>query len=196
MSLLEKRRQPGYPADHRNPGGGTRRDAHGAAATASPLTRSKTSSSRHTKRSRPTTASACPSPLRPQKSLLKRGIDSVADLPRLVPGLTLQDGAFNSTSITLRGVGFFNSDLDTPPAVTVYVDEAPLTYPVLTKLAAFDLARVEVLKGPQGTLFGQNATGGAVNYIAARPTDKFAPAWIRATELSTGCKSADSSAVR
>ena len=108
------------------------------------------------------------------ETLLKRGVDSVAELPRLVPGLTLQNGAFNSTSITLRGVGFFNSDLDTPPAVTVYVDEAPLTYPALTKLAAFDLARVEVLKGPQGTLFGQNATGGAVNYIAARPTDEFA----------------------
>ena len=41
----------------------------------------------------------------------------------------------------------------------------------MTKLVAFDLARVEVLKGPQGALFGENATGGAVNYIAAKPTD-------------------------
>jgi len=41
----------------------------------------------------------------------------------------------------------------------------------MTKLGAFDLARVEVLKGPQGTLFGENATGGAVNYIAAKPTE-------------------------
>jgi outer membrane receptor protein involved in Fe transport len=57
--------------------------------------------------------------------------------------------------------------------VTVYVDEAPLPYPAMTKLAAFDLARVEVLKGPQGTLFGENATGGAVNYIAAKPTRTF-----------------------
>jgi len=98
-----------------------------------------------------------------------RGIDAVADLPRLVPGLTLQESNFASTSFTMRGVGFFNSDLSTPPAVTVYVDEAPLPYPAMTKLAAFDLARIEVLKGPQGTLFGQNATGGAVNYIAAGP---------------------------
>ena len=87
---------------------------------------------------------------------------SVAELTRLVPGLTIQESSFNSTSFTLRGVGFFNSDLATPPAVTVYVDEAPLPYPAMTKLAAFDLARVEVLKGPQGTLFGLNATGGAV----------------------------------
>jgi outer membrane receptor protein involved in Fe transport len=103
-----------------------------------------------------------------------RGVDSVADLPRLVPGLTIQQSAFNSTSITLRGVGFFNSDLATPPAVTIYLDEAPLPYPALTKLVAFDLERVEVLEGPQGTLFGQNATGGAVNYIAAKPTETFA----------------------
>ncbi len=105
--------------------------------------------------------------------LQERGITSVADLTRLVPGLTIQQSFFNSTSFTLRGVGFFNSDLATPPAVTVYVDEAPLPYPAMTKLGAFDLARVEVLKGPQGTLFGQNATGGAVNYIAAKPTQAF-----------------------
>src|SRR5262249_23736185 len=74
---------------------------------------------------------------------------------------------------TLRGVGFFNSDLATSPAVTVYLDESPLPYPAMTKLIAFDLARVEVLKGPQGTLYGQNATGGAVNYIAAKPPDSF-----------------------
>ena len=105
------------------------------------------------------------------EALKERGITSVADLPRLVPGFTIQQSDFNSTSFTLRGVGFFNSDLATSPAVTIYVDEAPLPYPAMTKLAAFDLARVEVLKGPQGTLFGQNATGGAVNYIAAKPTD-------------------------
>ena len=106
--------------------------------------------------------------------LQERGITSVMDLTRLVPGFTIQQSSFNSTSFTLRGVGFFNSDLDTPPAVTVYVDEAPLPYPAMTKLASFDLERVEVLKGPQGTLFGENATGGAVNYIAAKPTDAFA----------------------
>jgi iron complex outermembrane receptor protein len=103
--------------------------------------------------------------------LQDRGINSVADLTRLVPGLTIQDSSFNSTSFTLRGVGFFNSDLATPPAVTIYLDEAPLPYPAMTRLAAFDLERVEVLKGPQGTLFGQNATGGAVNYIASKPTE-------------------------
>src|ERR1044072_7823152 len=109
------------------------------------------------------------------EALEQRGMNSVAERTRLVPGLTIEESSFNSTSFTLRGVGFFNSDLATPPAVTVYVDEAPLPCPAMTKLAAFDLARVEVLKGPQGTLYGQNATGGAVNYIAAQPTEQSAP---------------------
>lgn len=108
-----------------------------------------------------------------EQTLRERGINQVTDLPQLVPGFTVQQSAFNSTSFTLRGVGFFNSDLATPPAVTVYVDEVPLPYPAMTKLAAFDVDRVEVLKGPQGTLYGENATGGAVNYIAAKPTQTF-----------------------
>src|ERR1700679_3677521 len=62
-------------------------------------------------------------------TLRDRGIDSVEDLTKLVPGFTVQESGFDSTSYTLRGVGFFNSDLATPPAVTVYVDEAPLPYP-------------------------------------------------------------------
>jgi outer membrane receptor protein involved in Fe transport len=104
--------------------------------------------------------------------LRDRGLSSVEDLIRLVPGFTGQRSNYNSTSFTLRGVGFFNSDLATTPAVTVYVDEAPLPFAAMTRLAAFDLSRVEVLKGPQGTVFGQNATGGAINYVVAKPTDE------------------------
>ena len=118
----------------------------------------------------------------------ERGIKSVAELTRLVPGLTIQESSFNSTSFTLRGVGFFNSDLATPPAVTVYVDEAPLPYPAMTKLAAFDLARVEVLKGPQGTLYGQNARAAPCNYIAAKPPTTLERASILATDALTAFK--------
>lgn len=105
------------------------------------------------------------------EQLQARRITSVNDLTSLVPGFTVQESAFNSTSYTMRGVGFFNSDLSTPPTVSVYVDEVPVAYPAMTRLVAFDLERVEALKGPQGTLYGQNATGGAINYIAAKPSD-------------------------
>jgi len=58
--------------------------------------------------------------------------------------------------------------------VSVYVDEIPLPFSIMTKGAILDVQRVEVLKGPQGTLFGQNSTGGAINYIANKPTEQLA----------------------
>src|SRR5258708_16549981 len=49
-----------------------------------------------------------------------------------------------------------------------------MAFPVIGSHRVYEVERVEVLKGPQGTLFGQNSTGGAINYIAAKPTDTFA----------------------
>jgi len=71
---------------------------------------------------------------------------------------------------TIRGVGYYDFALSAPPTVSIYVDQVPLAYSVLTKGVILDLERVEILKGPQGTLFGQNSTGGAINFIAAKPT--------------------------
>lgn len=104
--------------------------------------------------------------------LKQQGLSNVQDLTKIVPGLTFSKGLFNSPVYTLRGVGFYDTSLAVLPAVTVYVDQVPLTFPVLTTQAGLDVERVEVLKGPQGTLFGQNSTGGAINYIAAKPTDE------------------------
>ena len=105
--------------------------------------------------------------------LVSRGISSTSDLAKIVPGLTAQPSAFNIPVYTLRGVGFFDQTLSASPTVAVYSDEVPLPFSAMTKAAALDLERVEVLKGPQGTLFGNNTTGGAINYIAAKPTDTF-----------------------
>jgi len=56
--------------------------------------------------------------------------------------------------------------------VSMSIDEAPLPYPTLAAGAMLDLERVEVLKGPQGTLYGQNSTGGTINFVVAKPTDQ------------------------
>lgn len=106
-------------------------------------------------------------------ALKTRQISSLADIAQSVPGLTFSNSASNTPVYTLRGVGFNDTTLGSYPDVSVYMDEAPLPFPVMTKLVGFDLARLEVLKGPQGTLFGNNATGGAINYIAAKPTKTF-----------------------
>lgn len=107
-------------------------------------------------------------------ALSRRGFVDTADLVKLSPGFTYAQTAYTTPVYTLRGVGLYDAGLASSPAVSVYIDEAPLPYLVMTRGAALDTERVEVLKGPQGTLFGQNSTGGAINYIAAKPTPHFA----------------------
>ena len=105
------------------------------------------------------------------EQLVKQGITDTTQLTKLVPSLTYQISDYGTPIFTIRGVGFKDFSLGATPAVTTYIDQVPLPYSVLTRGATLDLERVEVLKGPQGTLFGQNSTGGAINYIAAKPTD-------------------------
>ena len=106
-------------------------------------------------------------------ALLSAGIRSADDLGKIVPGFTFTQSAYSTPVYSLRGVGFYNYDIASTPTVTVYQDEAPLAFSAMSRGAGFDLERVEVLKGPQGLLFGSNSTGGAVNYVAARPTNEF-----------------------
>ena len=104
--------------------------------------------------------------------LADRRITSVQDIAAAIPGLKYAESGTATPIYTLRGIGFNEESLGVYPSVTVYIDEVPLPFPVLALHPAFDLQRVEALKGPQGTLFGQNATGGALNYIASKPTSE------------------------
>ncbi len=106
-------------------------------------------------------------------NLEKLGIHDTSDLQKIVPGFQATPTYYGTQVFTIRGVGFQDTSLAGSPTVSVYVDEAPLPFSSLTNGATLDLQRVEVLKGPQGTVFGENATGGAVNYIANKPSDHF-----------------------
>jgi len=105
--------------------------------------------------------------------LAAAGVTQVRDLVKMTPGFSYADSYVGSPIYTLRGVGFSDISLGGRPTVSIYSDEAPIPFAIETRGADFDLDRVEVLKGPQGTLFGQNATGGAINFIAAKPTAAF-----------------------
>jgi outer membrane receptor protein involved in Fe transport len=106
--------------------------------------------------------------------LAARLITNPQELASMVPGLQYATSTHNTPIYTLRGIGYNADALAVYPAVSVYLDQAPMPFPLLAGHTLYDLERVEVLKGPQGTLFGQNSTGGAINYIAAKPTDTFA----------------------
>ncbi len=107
------------------------------------------------------------------EKLRDQGITNVGDLVKIVPGFNYTESAYATPVYTLRGVGFYDTSLAAKPTVSIYQDQVPLPFSIMTRGATLDLERVEVLKGPQGTLFGSNATGGAINYIAAKPTSTF-----------------------
>jgi outer membrane receptor protein involved in Fe transport len=102
--------------------------------------------------------------------LASRGINDAAALQKVVPGFVVSNTYFGSPVYYLRGVGFYDTAIAARPSVALYADEAPIAFPIMGKGTTLDLERVEVLKGPQGTLFGSNATGGAINFVAAKPT--------------------------
>lgn len=106
--------------------------------------------------------------------LLKRGIDKVNGLEYATPSLEVVP-AFGSgqPEFRLRGVGFDDYASNNTSTVGVYVDEVAYPIPSQTQGTLFDLERTEVLYGPQGTLYGVNTTGGAVNFITNKPTDEF-----------------------
>ena len=104
------------------------------------------------------------------EELEERGISSIDALQFAVPGL--QSGTLYSaggTAITIRGVGLNQGS----PGVAVHIDGVYQSTSFLASLAQSDLERVEVLRGPQGTLYGRNANGGVVNFITKKPTNKF-----------------------
>lgn len=106
-----------------------------------------------------------------QELLARKAITSEADLQTAVPGLTVKTGQNdNQLNFSLRGqtVDPFSSSR---PSVLPYFNEVQVGGVGAT--AIYDLASVQVLKGPQGTLFGRNATGGAVLYTSAKPSDEF-----------------------
>jgi iron complex outermembrane recepter protein len=107
------------------------------------------------------------------EALADKGIKSAEDLAKIVPGLTSAQTPYGTPVLTLRGVGFFESSLAATSPVAAYIDEAPIPNTRMALGTALDIQRVEVLKGPQGTLYGQNSTGGAINFIANKPTDDF-----------------------
>jgi iron complex outermembrane recepter protein len=102
--------------------------------------------------------------------LIESGHDSLSDLQASIPNFFFSSNRSFQTNVTMRGLG---AALTGNPGVGLYIDGAYQISVASFTLPLFDLERVEVLKGPQGTLYGRNSEAGAINYITRPPSEHF-----------------------
>lgn len=107
-----------------------------------------------------------------EDTLISRNVSTVSDLPRLAPSLTVTQGNVpTNNSINLRGIGTTAFSTGIEPSVAVIVDDVALLQQAQAFSGLSDISRIEVLRGPQGTLFGKNASAGAINIVSKGATD-------------------------
>lgn len=103
------------------------------------------------------------------EALEKQQIENASDLQLTLPNVTFTKGNFTGSSFTIRGIGDLCVGGSCDAATAIHVNGTPLLGTRLFETEYFDLERIEVLRGPQGTLFGRNATSGVVNFVTAKP---------------------------
>lgn len=103
------------------------------------------------------------------ENLDKQQIQNSSDLQLSLPNVTFTKTNFTSSSFTIRGIGDLCVGVSCDAATGIHLNDMPMVASRLFETEFFDLERIEVLRGPQGTLFGRNATSGVVNIITARP---------------------------
>ncbi|MCW8127676.1 TonB-dependent receptor [Microbulbifer halophilus] len=105
----------------------------------------------------------------------KMGFEEGLDITQQVPNMNFFAifGEASSPSVSLRGISLVNFSDSWESPVAIYVDDVYRGNPAGSAIQLFDLERVEVLRGPQGTLYGRNTTGGLVHYVSRKPTDDF-----------------------
>ena len=104
-------------------------------------------------------------------ALEARAATDLRDLSGYVPNLTVEQATTSSTGsqIFLRGIGIDNTGFNVDPTVGVYLDDIFIGRLIGSMVGAVDMERIEVLRGPQGTLYGRNSTAGAVKYVTKKP---------------------------
>ncbi len=106
------------------------------------------------------------------EELAAAGFSDANDLGQIAPALQVQQDQ-GTVKITLRGIGTTSNDEAQDTSVVANIDGEYINRPNVLGVALFDMERVEVLRGPQGTLYGRNSTAGAINFVTRKPGDEF-----------------------
>ena len=114
-----------------------------------------------------------------EKSLEEQKIEGGFDLLKAIPNVTFSKNNFTSYNFSIRGIGTKAVSATTDPGVSVSFNNAGLIQNRLFEQEYFDIERVEVLRGPQGTLYGRNATAGVINVISAKPNLTEFSGWVK-----------------
>jgi outer membrane receptor protein involved in Fe transport len=101
--------------------------------------------------------------------LERRQIEQASDLQLNIPNVSFTKTNFSGSNFQIRGIGVSSIGASSDSGVETHFNSMPIKIPRLFEADYFDLQRLEVLRGPQGTLYGRNATGGAVNVLPAKP---------------------------
>ena len=109
----------------------------------------------------------------PGDLLQRMGVSDSSQLAEVVPNLSIRTERPGQSFPVIRGIGSPIQSLDVDPGVAIYLDGVQVDSPVANLVSVLDLERIEVLRGPQGTLYGRNAIGGVINLVSRIPQDAF-----------------------
>ena len=105
------------------------------------------------------------------ESMRERGVAGMADISKVAPGVVFEStsGSTISMNVGIRGVQQSDFSVNQESPNSIYIDEVYISSPYALGYPLFDMDRIEVLRGPQGTLFGRASSGGLVSYFSRRP---------------------------
>lgn len=107
------------------------------------------------------------------ETIEKKRVQGLSDIAALTPNFVIGQQSPTQPELTLRGIGSTDREAGSDRSVVIFVDEVYIGRAGASTFDLFDLERIEVLRGPQGTLYGRNVVGGAINLISAKPSQDF-----------------------
>ncbi|MDX1526214.1 MAG: TonB-dependent receptor [Pseudidiomarina maritima] len=104
-----------------------------------------------------------------EEMIVESGITTIEDIAQQTPNLKINTFNISEPQLYIRGIGTTNDSAGSDPGVAVFIDDVYIGRPSGTAMDLYDLERIEILRGPQGTLYGRNSAGGAINLFTKKP---------------------------